>query len=147
MPSYTCQRCNRPLKNPAAIAVGMGKICAAKAAAEKERNQQDQEKSFFLSEEAANPDIIMRRDGYGAFSNVQHRVKQHSPTGLEWGYGGSGPADMALNILLRFGLPLDRAQALHQDFKWKFVAAVPRDGGVIRHSDIAAWVQQQDVAA
>ena len=31
-----------------------------------------------------------------------HRLRHvvhHSPTGLEWGYGGSGPADTALSIL------------------------------------------------
>lgn len=30
------------------------------------------------------------------------QVVYHSPTGLEWGYGGSGPADMALTILSHF---------------------------------------------
>ena len=32
-------------------------------------------------------------------TNVPHLVVHHSPTGYEWGYGGSGPADLALNIL------------------------------------------------
>lgn len=30
------------------------------------------------------------------------QVVYHSPTGVEWGYGGSGPADMALTILAHF---------------------------------------------
>src|SRR5512135_81505 len=29
---------------------------------------------------------------------LRHLVK-HSPTGFSWGYGGSGPADLALSIL------------------------------------------------
>ena len=28
-----------------------------------------------------------------------HHVVFHSPTGFEWGYAGSGPADLALSIL------------------------------------------------
>lgn len=30
---------------------------------------------------------------------LRHHVK-HSPTGLEWGYGGSGPADLARSLLI-----------------------------------------------
>lgn len=30
---------------------------------------------------------------------LQHRIVYHSPTGFEFGYAGSGPADLALNIL------------------------------------------------
>lgn len=30
---------------------------------------------------------------------LQHHVK-HSPTGLSWGYGGSGPADTARSLLI-----------------------------------------------
>jgi len=26
-------------------------------------------------------------------------IVEHSPTGFQWGYGGSGPADLALSIL------------------------------------------------
>ena len=53
----------------------------------------------------------------------------HSPTGFSWGYGGSGPADLALSILadhlgenptendLYHGRP--RCWQLHQPFKWR----------------------------
>ena len=34
----------------------------------------------------------------GVFTNVPHIVTHHSPTGFEFGYGGSGPADLALNV-------------------------------------------------
>lgn len=30
---------------------------------------------------------------------LRQRIVYHSPTGFEWGYPGSGPADLALNIL------------------------------------------------
>jgi hypothetical protein len=71
----------------------------------------------------------------------------HSPTGFEWGYGGSGPADLALALLLDalgeasrlprscFGphsqaiadiVDRTRAWRLHQAFKWRVIARLPR---------------------
>jgi hypothetical protein len=45
-------------------------------------------------------DIILWRDKNGrACVNIPHSIIYHSPCGFEWGYGGSGPADLALNIL------------------------------------------------
>lgn len=89
----------------------------------------------------AREDIILKRDPDGkASANVQHKWKAHSPTGLEFGYGGSGPADLALNILIKFGLSRERAWDLHQDFKWHFVAKIPRGGGTISADAIDAWV-------
>lgn len=51
----------------------------------------------------------------------------HSPTGFEWGYGGSGPAQLALAILAD-ALGDDKlAVRLHQLFKWRIVARLERD--------------------
>ena len=47
-------------------------------------------------------------------------VCRHSPDGFEWGYGGSGPADLARSILIDC-LGEERADRLYQDFKSKFV--------------------------
>lgn len=47
-------------------------------------------------------------------------VVYHSPDGFQWGYGGSGPADLARSLLL-FHLPgwcVDIAERLYQQFKW-----------------------------
>jgi len=59
----------------------------------------------------------------------------HSPTGFEWGYGGSGPAQLALAILAHHywnkdTLPLgdEMAISLHQRFKWLTAAKFPRRG-------------------
>lgn len=67
-------------------------------------------------------------------------IFNHSPTGFEWGYGGSGPAQLALAILVdHFSktenimttlTPEDqeRAVRLHQDFKARVVAGMPHEG-------------------
>ena len=56
---------------------------------------------------------------------VKHKV-YHSPTGMEWGYSGSGPADTARSILLML-VPKRMADLLYQKFKFDFVAAWPQD--------------------
>ena len=45
-------------------------------------------------------DVICCRDaGHAVVEGVKHEWVLHSPTGFEWGYGGRGPAELALNIL------------------------------------------------
>ena len=88
----------------------------------------------------------------GATEPVQH-VVYHSPTGLEYGYGGSGPADTALSILahfygadpkrlsmkLRHGRAQEwteaerRAIHFHQDFKRAFIANTNRAEPLVVH--------------
>jgi len=84
--------------------------------------------------------------GNGKAENLPWRLdlENHSPTGLEWGYGGSGPAQLALAILadvLKAPVRKNRhtwhsdadddprtiAIRLHQDFKWKFIAGLKRN--------------------
>jgi hypothetical protein len=54
-------------------------------------------------------------------------LDNHSPTGFEWGYGGSGPAQLALALLADVLQNDARAAILHQRFKWKFIATIPQD--------------------
>lgn len=53
------------------------------------------------------------------------KVRNHSPDGFNWGYGGSGPAQLALAILLKY-LPENEAVKRYQAFKWKFVGTWPQ---------------------
>jgi hypothetical protein len=54
------------------------------------------------------------------------RVYNHSPDGFAWGYGGSGPAQLALAILLKLTRNPEKAVRQHQDFKWKYITTLPR---------------------
>jgi hypothetical protein len=49
------------------------------------------------------------------------RLMNHSPTGFAWGYGGSGPVQLALAILLKF-VNESTARSLHQDFRREVIA-------------------------
>jgi DNA-directed RNA polymerase subunit RPC12/RpoP len=90
-------------------------------------------------------DIICFRDDDGIHTNVPQRIKQHSPTGFEWGYGGSGPADLALNILSLFA-GQEFAERYHQDFKREFIASMPHEGGMIRREDIIQWIKEKEAS-
>lgn len=71
------------------------------------------------------------------------KVDNHSPTGFEFGYGGSGPAQLALAILLDFTNDKNIALALHQDFKWKFIAPMAHPGGQITEEEIKAFLRDK----
>lgn len=51
----------------------------------------------------------------------------HSPTGLNWGYGGSGPAQCALALLADHLGNDQEAVTWHQPFKRAVIAGLPID--------------------
>jgi Family of unknown function (DUF6166) len=65
--------------------------------------------------------LLVRVDGEVLTPGRSHAVWNHSPDGFECGYAGSGPAQLALAILLAAGLPDERAGRLHQRFKFAHV--------------------------
>lgn len=84
-------------------------------------------------------DIVLYREIDGTpKATVEHNIR-HSPTGIEWGYHGSGPADLARSILLAF-TDESTANRMYQRFKAEVIASVPRAGGVIRSTDVRAWI-------
>jgi hypothetical protein len=60
----------------------------------------------------------------------------HSPTGLEWGYSGSGPAQLALALLAHALGDDERAVRLHQAFKARVVSRLPREGWTLLAQDV-----------
>jgi hypothetical protein len=73
---------------------------------------------------------------------MPRRLVYHSPTGFEWGYGGSGPSDLALNILALVVSPKE-AMRFHHDFKFWKIARIPRDGSRISLLEVRVWIDQQ----
>lgn len=71
-------------------------------------------------------------------------LRCHSPTGLEWGYGGSGPCQLSL-ALLAHALE-DDAKALEHYFRFKndVVAQLDRKGWQIRRETIRELVDTWD---
>lgn len=82
--------------------------------------------------------ITVEHPGTFAAAPLMQEYVRHSD-GLEFGYGGSGPADTALNILSLVVSPRE-AWRFHQEFKADHVATIPREGGRLELSTVRAWI-------
>lgn len=72
------------------------------------------------------------------------QVWDHSPDGFEFGYGGSGPSQLALAILLDYTDNPVLAQKYYQDFKWEFIATIRNPFDVITEEQIKNWMEKQN---
>lgn len=72
------------------------------------------------------------------------KVWNHSPTGFSWGYAGSGPAQLALALLLDVTNDERLSVRLHQRFKQEVVVRWPMSGEwKITSDEILGWVRKQ----
>jgi hypothetical protein len=69
-------------------------------------------------------------------------LRNHSPTGYEWSYSGSGPAQLALALLADALADDEMALKHYQDFKFKVVARLPRDKWEMSEEDIRQTVAE-----
>jgi len=84
---------------------------------------------------------VVTRDGVFFEAGPSRKVWDHSPDGFEWGYGGSGPAQLALALLLDVTGNADEAVLMHQRFKDNVVAGWRSDGRwEITDAAIRAWL-------
>jgi hypothetical protein len=78
-------------------------------------------------------------------------LENHSPTGFAWGYGGSGPAQLALALIAHATGDDQLAVKLHQQFKWKLINKLRGDwsmtDAMVCDAVAAIWADQpEDVA-
>lgn len=88
----------------------------------------------------------VKLDGHLLEPGPSQKVYNHSVDGFAWGYVGSGPAQLALAILLRVGLPPVEAVRLHQQFVLDFLAKVESHAPFAIEVDILAWVVEHSPA-
>ena len=56
-------------------------------------------------------------------------IRKHSPTGFEWGYDGSGPAQLALAMCVAvLGKEIGSQPRVYQEFKRRVVNKLDHDG-------------------
>lgn len=62
-------------------------------------------------------------NGEELFPQESQKIRNHSPDGFNWGYGGSGPAQLALAICMKlYGVPEN-----YQEFKRLYIQSLPTD--------------------
>ena len=71
-------------------------------------------------------------------------VMNHSPTGFEWGYGGSGPSQLALALLLDAIGSKDAALFHYHDLKREVISGLPDSCWALHATyNIRAWYERQ----
>ena len=98
-------------------------------------------------------DIVLWRDARGvahaslgtAEGAPLSHVVRHSPTGIEWGYGGSGPSDLALSVLTAVA-GAEAAERHYRALVAEVITRVPRAGGLLRAERARAWLARQEAA-
>ena len=160
-----CQICGRRLSDPVSIRMGMGPICLARQRMKiRKTNKQEVAEGndvllpkfhgFVMLEdlEKVNPakvytairgedeNTITVSDEKG--TRPLRHIVYHSPTGMEWGYGGSGPSDLARSILADFA-GIKVADMFYQEFKWDFIAKQPEKGFQITGQEILDWLKRK----
>ena len=87
---------------------------------------------------------VVYADGDELDPRPSQKVRNHSPDGFAWGYAGSGPAQLALAILLRETNDPEEAQDHYQRFKFELIATLDADqdwtmtGAYVRH-----WLEEE----
>jgi hypothetical protein len=87
--------------------------------------------------------VVIDEDGQTRRLPMRLDLRRHSPTGFEWGYPGSGPAQLALALLAdHFGDAI--ALEIYQEFKRTLVSRLP-DSWQLASSALDAWLMARDV--
>ena len=73
--------------------------------------------------------------------NPRTDLRNHSPDGFEWGFGGSGPAQLALAILADHLADDCEAEHLYQAFKFYVVSPIKKGRWMITSDEIDKFVK------
>jgi hypothetical protein len=74
--------------------------------------------------------VVVEEDGEFTGLDLRHDLRRHSAE-FEWGYGGSGPAQLALALAADVLGDDERAQDIYQRVKFKVVGRLPHEGWVM----------------
>ena len=83
--------------------------------------------------------VLVTVDGETLPSRID--VRDHSPDGFGWGYGGSGPAQLALAVLTYHLGDEEEALEHYQAFKWEVVADLPLEEWELTTEEINDWLR------
>src|SRR5262245_26367929 len=109
--SRTFGRSTRLSRWPAGVSMGAGAFSACGGWA----GSKNMERYFWgWRERDGTPQVRWADGGRGHLLSARRDLFNHSPCGFEWGYGGSGPAQLALAILCKVMHDDERAVQLYQ---------------------------------
>ncbi len=84
--------------------------------------------------------VVWEEDGKGRELSRRLDLRQHSHTGFEWGYLGSGPAQLALALCADVLGDNSRALQVYQAFKRRVVSALAGDSWSLTEEQIRSTI-------
>lgn len=85
--------------------------------------------------------VDVEENGECYLLNPRLDLRNHSPTGLEWGYAGSGPAQLALALAADVLGDDDRAQEIYQQLKFRLVGRLPHEEWVLTENHVRSAIE------
>ena len=82
----------------------------------------------------------------GAAPRLRFDLRRHSSDGFAWGYGGSGPAQLALALAADLLGDDDQALAVYQGLKFKVVGRLSDDGWALSETQLRQAIDQIQAA-
>jgi hypothetical protein len=98
-------------------------------------------KSYHGKRTAQGCEVVIEEAGATRPLPPRLDLRNHSPTGFEWGYGGSGPAQLALALAADVLGDDERAQDSYQRLKFKLIGGLPEEGWVLTEDRIRSAVE------
>ncbi|MBA7644386.1 hypothetical protein ES703_52130 [subsurface metagenome] len=105
--------------------------------------------TYFGTNTGPGPQQVRIRHSNGNTTLLKKKIIMHRD-GFQWGYGGSGPAYLAVNMLYDYLFRTHRKRAraialdLHQTFKWDFIAKAGKELS-ISGAEIKKWLEKTQV--
>ncbi|MEM4227747.1 MAG: DUF6166 domain-containing protein [Candidatus Caldarchaeum sp.] len=98
-------------------------------------------RKYVGTRDGGNTRVVVVEDGKERDLDPRLDLRQHSPTGFEWGYAGSGPAQLALAILADlFG---DQTATQHyQQFKEEVIAGLMTPEFELSEALVRTWLER-----
>jgi hypothetical protein len=85
--------------------------------------------------------VVVSDNGGTRLLDPRLDLRNHSPTGFEWGYGGSGPAQLALALVADVLGDDDAALDVYQRLKFKLVGRLPQGGWTLTEAELAEAIR------
>jgi hypothetical protein len=97
--------------------------------------------------EGCEVDVIDSTNPNGGYPlDPRFDLRNHSPDGFNFGYSGSGPAQLSLALLADALGDDEKAQRHYQDFKYKVIARLEGDNFQLSEEDIRQTLAELSAA-
>lgn len=102
------------------------------------------EQDTYFEISAVERGVTLTRDRLGnAVANIPHIVNLRAPlepANFEWGYHGTGPRELAANILFFFRVPEDEARMFATEFSEEVLSFLPHKEAFLSSERIREWI-------